>query len=174
MPCFDIKNKKYIISDDYNNSRSAWILPLEEETKQLILDFTILWNMVEHQVYNDSFDRFEKTTNCINMVIGLKDSDIKINNVYNIFKEYISKYNSNELFYEDFHFGNSRIKLEEIKQLLFSNDNSDKLKLLIYSCYRVRCNFFHGPKCIFDLNNQQLLFYSLNELLSLISKSYGM
>jgi len=61
-----------------------------------------------------------------------------------------------------------------IKKLIDSNELKDKLKLLIYSCYRVRCNLFHGPKCIVYLDDQKLLFLSMNELLSVISKAYGM
>jgi hypothetical protein len=45
---------------------------------------------------------------------------------------------------------------------------------LIYSCYRTRCTMFHGSQCICYLEEQKLLFLTMNELLSLISKNYGM
>lgn len=174
MVTFKINNKDYSISEGYNFSRSAWVLPLSDSTKELLLDYTIMWNMVEHQVYGDSFNRKEKTDSCINNVLEDDNAINKINNIYNIFKEYISKYDTNIEFYRSFIFDKSGITFEEIEQLLSSDNVNDKLRLLIYSCYRVRCNLFHGPKCILDLDDQNLLFLAMNELLSLISKAYGM
>ena len=52
---FNIDNKIYIKSDDYNLTSSAWVNTLSEQTKILILDFTIMWNMFEHQIFNNSF-----------------------------------------------------------------------------------------------------------------------
>lgn len=170
----NINNKKYTISDNYNFSRSAWVESLDKDTKLLILDYTIMWNMFEHQVYGDAFNKNEKTEKCIEKVANDEDAKVKIEYVYSLFKEYISKYQSVEDLYESFMFEKSGINITLIKKLVNSNELKDKLKLLIYSCYRVRCNLFHGPKCIIYLDQQKLLFLSMNELLSLISKTYGM
>lgn len=174
MKIFKIDNKDYNISEGYNFSRSAWVLPLSDSTKELLLDYTIMWNMVEHQVYDDAFNKKEKTDKCINNVLEDDMTIDKVNYIYDLFKKYISKFNTYEEFYRSFIFIKSGIAFEEIEQLLNSDDIKDKLRLLIYSCYRVRCNFFHGPKCILDLDDQNLLFLAMNELLSLISKAYGM
>ena len=174
MLTININNKNYNISENYNFSRSAWVEALEEDTKKLILDYTILWNMVEHQVYNDSFNKNEKTDNCINELLMREDINEKVEYIWNLFYEYNSKYNSVEEFYISFNFQNSHINLDEISMLYNSTSIEDKIRLLIYSCYRVRCNLFHGPKNIFYLDEQKLLFLSMNEMLSLISKTYGM
>lgn len=174
MNYFNINDKLYKISDNYNFSRSAWVEPLDKDTKLLILDYTIMWNMVEHQVYGDTFNKNGKTEKCIENVVNAENANEKVDYVYNLFKEYISKYQSVEEFYEGFMFEKSGINITLIKKLIDSNELKDKLKLLIYSCYRVRCNLFHGPKCIVYLDDQKLLFLSMNELLSFILKAYGM
>ena len=170
----NINNKKYTISEDYKCSRSAWVESLDKDTKLLILDYTIMWNMFEHQVYGDAFNKNEKTEECIEKVVDDENAKVKVEYAYGLFKEYISKYQSVEDFYESFIFEKSGINITLIKELVNSSELKDKLKLLIYSCYRVRCNLFHGPKCIVYLDEQKLLFLSMNELLSLISKIYGM
>ena len=172
----NINNKKYKITDGYNFSRSAWVETLDEDTKKLILDYTIMWNMVEHQVYDDSYDKNKdiKTPECIENVINEHDSTDKINYIFNLFMEFSKKYNTIDDFYESFNFKRSRVGLDEITTLYNSDNVEDRIRLLIYSCYRVRCNLFHGPKCICYLDEQKLLFLSMNELLSLISKAYGM
>lgn len=174
MKSFNIDNKLYYISNNYNSSRSAWIETLDEDTKILILDYTIMWNMVEHQVYENKFNKDCKTEKCIKHVINTENSKTKVEYIYDLFKTSISKYKSTEEFYENFVFKKSDISLTTIKELLSSDELEDKLRILIYSCYRVRCNLFHGPKCVVYLDEQKLLFLSMNELLSLISKSYGM
>lgn len=174
MKCFNINDKLYRISDNYNFSRSSWVETLDVDTKTLILDYTIMWNMVEHQVYGDAFNKNEKTEKCIDKVLNDVNSKEKVEYIYNLFKEYISKYQSVEELYEGFMFEKSGIDTTLIKGLVTSNDLKDKLRLLIYSCYRVRCNFFHGPKCIVYLDEQKLLFLSMNELMSLILIIYGM
>ena len=174
MLTIDINGKKYNVSEGYNFSRSAWVETLEEDTKKLILDYTIMWNMVEHQVYNDSFNKNEKTDDCINKLLVREDINEKVDYIWNLFSEYNSKYNSVEEFYVSFSFQNSRINFDEINMLYNSVSIVDKIRLLIYSCYRVRCNLFHGPKNICYLDEQKLLFLSMNEMLSLISKTYGM
>ncbi len=174
MMYINIDNKKCFISDIYDRSRSTWVESLDNDTKLLVLDYTILWNMVEHQVYNDRFNTNEKTNKCIKKIIEREENDIHISYIWELYIEYISKYESIYEMYRSFNFGVSGISYEMIEKLYKSTENSDKLKLLIVSCYRVRCNLFHGPKCICYLDNQKLLFLVMNELLSLISKCYGM
>lgn len=172
MNKFNINQETYKISDNYVSFRNEWLETLNGDTKILILDYTILWNLVEHQVYEDNFDKCEKTEKCIETIVNSECSKEKIEYVYKLFVKYISKYQSLEELYESFLFKKSRIDLILIKELLGSEKLKDKLRLLIYSCYRVRCNLFHGPKCIENLNEQKLLFLSMNELLALILKSY--
>lgn len=174
MLTIDINDKQYNISEGYNFSRSAWVETLDEDTKKLILDYTIMWNMVEHQVYNNSFNKNAKTDDCIERLLEREDIYEKIDYIWNLFSEYNLKYGSVEEFYISFSFQNSHISLDEINKLYSSELVEDKIRLLIYSCYRVRCNLFHGPKNICYLDEQKFLFLSMNEMLSLISKTYGM
>ncbi len=173
MKNININGKKYNISNNYDKSRSAWVETLDDDTKKLILDYTILWNMVEHQVFDDNYN-INKTTECIDKILSEVDNNNQITYIWKLYKDYTNKYSNIEELHKGFNFKNSKISVNEISKLYNSNDVSDKLKLLILSCYRVRCNLFHGPKCICYLDDQKLLFLSMNELLSLISKNYGM
>lgn len=167
-----INNKIYTLTNYYISFRRAWVEDLDEDTQKLVLDFTILWNMFEHQAFDNRFKRNEKLDECIRKIIR-KTNQNDIIHVNSLFKEYIKKYKSIKEFYESFSFRNSNISLTMIEKLHKSEEVEDKIRLLIYSCYRVRCNLFHGPKCVFNLDNQKLLFLSMNELLSLIGKCYG-
>ncbi len=100
--------------------------------------------MVEHQVYGDAFNKNEKTEKCIDEVVADEKTKLKIGYVYKLFKEYINRYKSVEEFYDAFLFNNSGISMCSIKSLVNSNEMKDKLRLLIYSCYRIRCNLFHA------------------------------
>lgn len=167
--------KKYKITEIYNYFRRIWVEGQDNDTKKLILDYTILWNMTERQIYKKNYDKNKDrmTEKCISKIFEQNDYKNKISNIWNLFTDYISKYNSVEEFYLSFKFKKSRIDFKTINYLYNSENFSDKLKLLILSCYRVRCNLFHGPKDICCLNNQKLLFLSMNELLSLMLNAYG-
>ena len=174
---FNIDNKIYIKSDDYNLTSSAWVNTLSEQTKILILDFTIMWNMFEHQIFNNSFVNNYKNNikcdECCERILSKEENINKINNVKEIIDKYNRKYNSIEDQYISYGFNKSGLKLNEFEELIYSRELKKNLKLLIYYCYRVRCNLFHGPKCVCDLDEQNLLFFGLNELMSIIAREYG-
>lgn len=177
MISFNINNKVYIKTDDYDLTSSAWVNSLSDETKTLILDFTIMWNMFEHQVFNNSFKNNYKNNiecdKCCEKILSNQNNIKKIEYVYELFKLYNEKYKDLESQYISYEYQKSKIEFNEFKRLVNSTEYKDILKYLIYSCFRVRCNLFLGPKLVCDLDEQKLLFYSLNELMVLVAREYG-
>ena len=168
-----VGDREYEITRNYDSVRNIWVKSLCTETQMLILDYTIMWNMVEHNVYNDSFNKSEKTNNCIGRMMEREKIEEEVNYIWTLYTEYNKRYVSMDELYRSYGFGKKNmISLEEVTGLYNSDSIKDKIKLLIYSCYRVRCNLFHGPKSICNLDDQKLLFISMNELLSLICKTY--
>ena len=163
---------KFEICDEYKKVRGIWISCLEEDTKSLILDFTILWNMFEHQVFNDNFTK-DKAIVCCGKFCNLDYSKEKILYLRKKLDEYNLKFESIAEIFNIYGFLNSNFKFGKIKDLYESDYSKDSLLFMIYTCYRVRCNLFHGPKCIMDLDNQKKLFICINELISIILKEYG-
>ena len=167
-----VNNDRYRITENYNSERDKWIKFLDTDTQLLILDYTMMWNMVERNVYNKSFNKSEKTDKCIERMLEKENIEDDINHIWGLFMEFNKRYGYIDELYRSFDFIKSRITLEEVTHLYNSDSIKDKIKLLIYSCYRVRCNLFHGPKSIYNLDDQKILFLAMNELLSLICIVY--
>lgn len=177
MTNFEINNEVYEKSEDYILTSSAWVNALKQQTKTLILDFTIMWNMFEHQVFNNEFkSKYKKNVKCdecCEKILNNQENITKIDYVIQIINKYNEKYTCLEELYVSYGFQNSGLEFCEFEEIFDSDEYKTILKLLIYYCYRVRCNLFHGPKCVCDLDEQNLLFYGLNELMSIVAREYG-
>ena len=172
---FNISNSYYNKGQDYTLASNVKINSLSNQTKNLILDFTILWNLVECNIFNESFTNNYKNNiecdSCARRMATLHKD--KIIYIFTLLDEYNLKHICLEMQFEAYGFNNSHLFYPEFSEIYNSDDLTERTKLLIYYCYRVRCNLFHGIKEVNELNNQNLLFFALNELMSVILKEYG-
>ncbi len=164
----------------------------DDETRLLISDFAILWNLYEDELYNKSHS-IKKIPNVLsNLNIG-NDGE-KIIQLYNKLVIYISnkmefKYDSivrnynilikkpiiknGEVQYYDaaktrIMYTPGEIKEDILKRIMHGEDLKDRLYFLLVITARVRNNMFHGEKDISNLKNQKELFKICNETLKLV------
>ena len=139
---------------------------LEDETRELLSYFSILWNLFEGRVFFQSF-KFKIVDDMIDESVVIIIGN-KIEHLYNRLTLFTQKYNgdfSTESFKDFYCVRDSDISSIQLNEL-FSNLNTfNKLKILLLAVSRVRNNMFHGLKEISKLNEQKELFLICNELL---------
>lgn len=173
-----MKNNNYDHINEYLNARINDSHPTE--IRQLIGDFTILWNQYERAIYDKGHHIYE-----IKSKIALHKLE-KIPNItviYNRFKKYVS-YRGYEYTAESLiDMFNIRIiknkfdkrtktvkKLGDIDQrdvetMIRGSTPFEKLYCLLVIVAKVRNNMFHGTKGAWELSKQKDLFRLCNELL---------
>lgn len=146
---------------------------LDNDTKLLIFNFTILWNIYEHFVFDTNYCPKKIGEKVITKINYNNDFSRKIDTIFLEFKEYLKKRNiefSSHSLWINFGF-NHKDKNEEqlniLNNIINITHETDKLYLLLLIIGRVRNNMFHGIKAICDLNMQKELFLISNEVLTL-------
>ena len=159
----------------------------DEETKLLIFDFSILWNVYENDLYAT-----EHSISKISRVLGniklSEDNKWEIDNLYYQLIRFLNfkdcLLSNNEINYEEFkHYFNFRIKKKDIdgnvvgageiseiqlRKVINSKNSVGKLYLLLIVVSRVRNNMFHGLKDVSELKYNKELFLLCNKVLFLI------
>jgi hypothetical protein len=130
--------------------------------------------MIEHTVFDDEFHFADdnKIDKCCSIVINQSGVIDKIIYIESLLKKYNSKYETLEQIYRSYGFNKNISDYDKFESLYKSNCIFNNFRILMKTCFRVRCNLFHGPKCVCDLDDQNLLFLALNELLSMILHTY--
>ena len=170
---YNISNNYYYKDREYSFI-SGVTDALSNQTKELLLDFTIFWNLIECYIFNENFvNNYNRNSICDQVANDLYSScREKIIYIIDLLDNYNSKYKFLDLQYASYGFIKSGLSYQEFIDIYNSDNMINKTKLLIYYCYRVRCNLFHGIKDVGELKNQNLLFFALNTLMSTILKEY--
>ena len=145
----------------------------KEKMRLLISDFAILWNMFENKYFSSDdetneekkfIDRIE--TNVIRKLdFTNQEIVIRVNNLYDLLKDYFDYRFHNQMITPKLMHDEYGGPTYKYKELMASNEISDKLYYLIIVCYRVRNRMFHGDKEISLMFKYKKLFHFCNELL---------
>ena len=159
-----------MINYNYPNLKNV-----DQETKELIADFAILWNCFEKKFFNKYCSSrkikdaiVKKMSSSDELFERLKEECNKEFYLQKMNKEYKKQDEiddlTNKMIYIFVSKGNN-LTLEIDEENIKYNISKDNTKFLIEIVYRIRCNLFHGPKEIVDLNSQKKLFEIANEFL---------
>ena len=164
-------NNEYDQIEKYINSTG-----IDDNTRRLISDFTILWNRYEKELYNNSYSP-KKLRNTIEKY-NYSYCSILISNCFEEMTKYIekkTKYSADELS-SYFNMRSNDIKRDELERIMNGKNDIDKLCFLLLIAARVRNNMFHGLKELKELNNQRKLFEICNIVLKMVldAKSLSM
>jgi hypothetical protein len=132
-----------------------------------IKDFTLLWNIFEKMIFNNSFS-------IPRMSEIIYESDMKIEDFNDIFiyfrNRYVTNREVNRRFY-DLNFRNQK-RMEFVRDTLIDENQNDKILSVGIIIYRLRNNLFHGLKDFRNLSGQVENFLNANRFLQLfIEKS---
>lgn len=160
-----------MINSEYNQIEKYIGKVLENETRLLVSDFAILWNKYENSIFNNNYNPRSINEKVIEKIKKDNNFEIKVNSLYESFCEYLQykkiKFNTYDII-SKFSIRKKDISVEELNFMINSDENKDKLKLLLIIIGRVRNNMFHGIKLIIDLNTQKELFRISNQILLLV------
>ncbi len=137
---------------------------VNDETREELLTFTILWNLFERNYYatNYSENRMLGMNSCVKFI----EKQSKGNQVIEIIKK-IKDYNRKYRDSIDKVYLVKEKNWERFNFLYNATDIELMIELGIELCFRVRCNMFHGPKDVYELNDQTELFKNINSFLEL-------
>lgn len=160
-----------MINSEYNQIEKYIGKVLENETRLLVSDFAILWNKYENSIFNNNYNPRSINEKVLEKIKKDNNFEIKVNSLYESFCEYLQnkkiKFNTHDII-SKFSIRKKDISVEELNFMINSDENKDKLKLLLIIIGRVRNNMFHGIKLIIDLNTQKELFRISNQILFLV------
>ena len=142
---------------------------LSKETMKMLFNFQVIWHIFEKEVFNTNFQKSEINQLSILLSKKIDENDLEkiINNISSYFLYRYGEKNHINCSFSTFNFYEKDIKYDEYINCFSSSNSSDKVKVLLWISYRVRNNWFHGIKCIEELDNQKLLFSTINSFLIL-------
>lgn len=140
-------------------------IDINEETLNEIKNFTLLWNIFESEIFNNSFS--------INQLANvIRGKSLNFVEFHEIFAYFQSRYIENGVTNNRFGFLNFRPRDREVlvSDALLENNVSgnDKILAIGIIVYRFRNNLFHGMKDFRFLNNQIENFSQANRYLQII------
>lgn len=147
---------------------------VKNETEFYVNAFSIIWGLYESNIYDNEFG-VAKYKEERDRVLKKIENNQELMNIVLDFVEVIKKYCSerhggdiNQI-YKNFLFDNkvknTQFKASDLDVFYSSDKLGDKIYLLITLLGRVRNNFLHGEKEIYDLDNQINLFKVLEEFM---------
>ncbi len=172
-----------------NEVRPLFAEKYDKDTREIICDFSILWNIYESECFYDDVDennrrvpifseiKHERILDFINNKINnnpsLKHTYIEeINFIYEKLVRYLEKnivyINNYKSVCDYFHITDPH-GIKEVREIIKREelDYFDKFHLLLVITFRVRNNMFHGTKETNSLNSEKDLFLICNNTMLL-------
>ena len=187
------------MNDNYDHIREYVDSMASDDTRELVSDFAILWNMYEKVLFGREHHIKDIKFHILREISFDKNNSVIINKWYNELEEYLSKKEPIVLMdYESlvkyFHilikkpvivngviqkkdgktqYSKGDIFERNMRRIIDSSDIESKLHLLLIIVARVRNNMFHGIKKVEKLDEQAELFIICNQILNFVLLQTG-